>query len=72
VDKLMWGSDYPHMEGTWPHTAESLRESLGHVPTEEVVKIVGETAAEVYKFDLEALKPIAEEIGPEMRELETD
>ena len=24
IDKLMWGSDYPHMEGCWPHTLETL------------------------------------------------
>lgn len=72
VDKMMWGSDYPHIEGTWPHTAESLQESLGHVPTEEVELIVGKTAAEVYNFDLDALSPIAQSIGPEVQALVAD
>ena len=69
VDKLMWGSDYPHIEGTWPHTEQSLKESLGHVPTEEVNLILGQTAAEVYNFDTVALAPIAETIGPKVAEL---
>ena len=25
VDKVMWGSDYPHSEGTYPYTREALR-----------------------------------------------
>ncbi len=20
VDRIMWGADYPHIEGTWPHS----------------------------------------------------
>jgi predicted TIM-barrel fold metal-dependent hydrolase len=24
TDALLWGSDYPHLEGTWPHTRETL------------------------------------------------
>jgi predicted TIM-barrel fold metal-dependent hydrolase len=24
LDALMWGSDYPHLEGTYPHTREVL------------------------------------------------
>jgi predicted TIM-barrel fold metal-dependent hydrolase len=64
VDKLMWGSDYPHMEGTWPHTQEKLREALADVPRAEVDRILGTTAAEVYGFDVEKLSPMAAEIGP--------
>ena len=26
IDKFMWGSDYPHDEGTWPFTREHLRQ----------------------------------------------
>jgi predicted TIM-barrel fold metal-dependent hydrolase len=28
VDRLMWGSDYPHIEGSYPYTRESLRLSF--------------------------------------------
>src|SRR5262249_11433110 len=28
VDSIMWGSDFPHAEGTWPHTREKLREAF--------------------------------------------
>ena len=64
VDKLMWGSDYPHMEGTWPHTEEQLQSALGAVPRDEVIQILGTTAASVYGFDVDKLSKLAAEIGP--------
>ena len=64
VDKLMWGTDYPHLEGTWPDTMKALHETFGDLPEHEIRAMLGETAAAVYGFDLDALRPIAEEIGP--------
>ncbi|WP_329409105.1 amidohydrolase [Nocardia vinacea] len=31
---VLWGSDYPHMEGTFGHTQETLRHLFGGVPDE--------------------------------------
>jgi predicted TIM-barrel fold metal-dependent hydrolase len=69
VDKLMWGSDYPHLEGTWPNTMDSLRDTFGDYPEEETRAILGTNAAEVYGFDLGVLAPIAEKIGPELGDI---
>jgi predicted TIM-barrel fold metal-dependent hydrolase len=69
VDKMMWGSDYPHPEGTWPHTGEQLRETFREVPEDELRPIVGLNAAKVYNFDVERLQPIVERIGPTVGEL---
>jgi predicted TIM-barrel fold metal-dependent hydrolase len=33
-DKVMWGSDYPHMEGTYGHTQETLHGLFDNVPAE--------------------------------------
>jgi hypothetical protein len=63
-DVVMWGTDYPHPEGTWPHTMERLRSDFGDIPVEDARKLLGETAARCYGFDLQALRPIAERIGP--------
>ena len=41
VDTLMWGSDYPHPESTFPRSREILETILEGVPEEEKVKIVG-------------------------------
>ena len=59
VDKLMWGSDYPHLEGTWPNTMKSLNETFGDYPENEIRAILGLNAARVYGFDLGELRPIA-------------
>jgi predicted TIM-barrel fold metal-dependent hydrolase len=64
VDRILWGADYPHVEGTWPFTTESFRHTYAGVPTDEIARMVGGNAAEVYGFDLDALAPIAAEIGP--------
>ena len=63
VDKLMWGSHYPHLEGTWPNTTESLRATFGEYPEHEIRSILGTNAAEVYGFDTEALAPVVEKHG---------
>jgi len=69
VDKLMWGSDYPHLEGTWPNTLKSLNETFGDYPEEEIRAILGLNAAQVYGFDLDELRPIADEIGPTVEQI---
>jgi len=69
VDSIMWGSDFPHAEGTWPYTREKLREAFTGVPLGEVVRMVGGTAARVYGFDLEKLAPLADRVGPSVEDL---
>ena len=69
IDKLMWGSDYPHIEGTWPNTMNSLRETFGEYPEDETRALLGSNAAAVYGFDLEQLGPIVEKIGPELADI---
>ena len=64
VDRLMWGADYPHSEGTYPYTTEALRASLADVPPDEVDMMLATTAADVYGFDLPALRAIGNEVGP--------
>lgn len=66
VDKLMWGSDYPHIEGTWPNTMDALCETFGDYPEAEIRSILGGNAAEVYGFDSEQLTKIAARIGPSL------
>ncbi|MFK7896672.1 MAG: amidohydrolase family protein, partial [Myxococcota bacterium] len=66
LDKLMWGSDYPHLEGTWPNTMHALNETMGAYPEDEIAALLGGNAAAVYGFDVDALQPVAERIGPEL------
>ena len=69
VDRFMWGSDYPHDEGTYPHTREHLRSRFHDAPTTELHQMLATNAAELYGFDLEALAPRAREFGPTVGEL---
>ncbi|MDG2029090.1 MAG: amidohydrolase family protein [Acidimicrobiales bacterium] len=71
LERIMWGADFPHNEGTTPHTREALRAALCDVPVDEVRSIVGGAAARLYGFDLERLAPIAERVGPTVDEIAT-
>jgi predicted TIM-barrel fold metal-dependent hydrolase len=51
VDNMMWGSDYPHSESTFPQSRKILAEILAGVPVDEQAKIAGGNTARVYKFD---------------------
>ena len=64
VGNLMWGSDYPHLEGTWPHSQERLKDMFHGVPAKDCRAILGETAINVYGLDRAKLRPIAQKIGP--------
>jgi len=66
VDKIMWGSDFPHEEGTYPHTREALAYTLAGVDPAEVEMMLSGNAARVYGFDLAKLRPVADRIGPEV------
>jgi predicted TIM-barrel fold metal-dependent hydrolase len=63
VDKILWGSDYPHYEGCFPYSRENMRYAFADVGEAEVRKMLGENAAALYGFDLEALRPAAERAG---------
>src|SRR5262250_2912954 len=52
VDNMMWGSDYPHSESTFPQSRKILAEILAGVPDNEQAKIAGGNTARVYKFDV--------------------
>lgn len=71
-DVVMWGTDYPHPEGTWPNTVERLTQDFGSMPIEDARQILGSTAAHCYGFDTAALRPIADRIGPTPTDLGQD
>ncbi|MFI1443007.1 amidohydrolase family protein [Streptomyces fructofermentans] len=69
LDKIMWGSDYPHDEGTYPYSREGLRIAYAGLPREEVAAMAGGNAARVYGFDLDLLDAIAAKVGPTVEEI---
>jgi predicted TIM-barrel fold metal-dependent hydrolase len=64
LDRIMWGSDLPHTEGTYPYTMEALRATFAQMPREDARQILSLTAARIYGFDLAKLSEISDRIGP--------
>jgi predicted TIM-barrel fold metal-dependent hydrolase len=52
VAPLLWASDYPHPEGTFPHSQEVVGRIFAGVPEDEVRAIVGGNAARLYGLAL--------------------
>jgi predicted TIM-barrel fold metal-dependent hydrolase len=68
-DRFMWGSDYPHDEGSGPFTREHLRLVFHDTPEAEMRDILATNAAKFYGFDLDKLAPLAAEWGPTVDEI---
>jgi predicted TIM-barrel fold metal-dependent hydrolase len=64
LDRVMWGSDYPHREGTYPYSTEALQLAFSDWDEATLRRVFAENAARVYGFDLDALAPIAAGCGP--------
>jgi len=55
VETLMWGSDYPHTESTFPRSREITVHILADVAEKERELILCRNAADLYGFDVDAL-----------------
>ena len=69
VGNILWGNDFPHPEGTWPHTREFLEGAFCDIPEDETRRMLGTSAADVFNFDTEALAPLVDRIGPTPEDL---
>ncbi len=49
---LLWGSDYPHPEGTWPHSRDYLARQLEGLADDTIDRITCTNAADLYHFRL--------------------
>ncbi|MEM9255882.1 MAG: amidohydrolase family protein [Pseudomonadota bacterium] len=70
IGKLMWGSDYPHMEGTWPNTLQKLRQTFHDVEESEIRAILGENALQVFDFDASLMAETAARVGPNIADIQ--
>jgi predicted TIM-barrel fold metal-dependent hydrolase len=69
LERFMWGSDYPHNEGTHPFTREHLRQIFHEWRPDDLQQVLARSAADLYDFDLDALAPLAAKVGPTVAEL---
>ena len=60
VSNIMWGSDYPHPEGSWPQTRKQMYDTFHGLPEWEIAAMIGGNAAEFYGFDKQALDALVQ------------
>ena len=41
IDNMLWGTDFPHPEGTWPNTHEWLQKTFFDIPIDETRRMLG-------------------------------
>jgi predicted TIM-barrel fold metal-dependent hydrolase len=73
-DRYMWGSDYPHPEGTFSYSSDpnepsmtrlSVANTYHDLPLDKVRMLLGENAVNCYpRLSLEDLEEVAHRIGP--------
>lgn len=79
--QMMWGSDYPHIEGTFVYpdgkdmpsvTRLALQNTFCDIPSDQTQRIIADNAIDVYGLDRAALQKVADAIGaPTAEELRT-
>jgi predicted TIM-barrel fold metal-dependent hydrolase len=52
VDNMLWGSDFPHAESTWPKSREYLERIFAGVPEEHERKVTSDNAARLFGFQV--------------------
>ncbi|MEE8473886.1 MAG: amidohydrolase family protein, partial [Myxococcota bacterium] len=56
VENFMWANDYPHHEGTWPHSAAAIERTMGGLSDAQREKILGGNAARFFGVELPAAR----------------
>jgi predicted TIM-barrel fold metal-dependent hydrolase len=51
---FLWANDYPHHEGSWPHSAEAIERNMAGLSDDSRAKILGLNAARLFGLDPKA------------------
>jgi predicted TIM-barrel fold metal-dependent hydrolase len=70
-NNVLWGSDYPHMEGTYPWSRLSLRSCLSDIDGDAAARMAGANLIDLFALDRSKLQAVADLIGPSAEELGT-
>jgi predicted TIM-barrel fold metal-dependent hydrolase len=54
VENIMVETDYPHGDGTWPHTQDLIADVWGHIPADELRLMCHANAAQLFRHPLPA------------------
>lgn len=52
VENILFETDYPHGDGTWPNSQDLVTEVWGHIPNNELRMMCSENAAKLYRHPL--------------------
>jgi len=52
TENFLWANDYPHHEGTFPHSAAAIEREMGGLKEESRAKLLGLNAARLFKFEV--------------------
>jgi predicted TIM-barrel fold metal-dependent hydrolase len=52
MDNLIWASDYPHFDSTWPNSQEFIRKNFGDIPVDEKEKFLRGNMIRLFHLDL--------------------
>jgi predicted TIM-barrel fold metal-dependent hydrolase len=55
LDNVLFETDYPHQDGTWPHSREAAAMQFGHLPQPAIDKIARGNAIRLLSLDLPAV-----------------
>lgn len=55
-DRIMWGSDYPHPDSTYPNSRDWIARAAAHLDAGDADRIFGLNVAELYGVDIAKLK----------------
>ena len=64
VDNFLWANDYPHHEGSWPHSSQAIERQMRDLNDDQRAKILGLNAAKLWKFDIDKLMGYREQARP--------
>jgi len=72
MDRYLWGTDYPHPEGSWPYPRKQQYETFYGPPEDEAASMLGGYVVEFYGLDQRALAPLVERIDPTKQSFQTE
>ena len=51
IHRVMWGSDFPHARGNWPHSRQVIEKMFAGVPEEERYQMLAGNAVEFFHLE---------------------
>jgi predicted TIM-barrel fold metal-dependent hydrolase len=53
-NNFLWANDFPHHEGTWPHSAAAIERTMDALSDTERARVLGLNAARIFRFEIPA------------------